>query len=424
MGLFGHRYLNAVIWFWTILFWINLQSKASDTVVVGLGEQVRLPRLGSVVSIKQGYFKITAVGHQLLFFGLKPGWAPVKVGARHYEINVLSLQQIKTAEILKKIVRPYFGLEVVIEKGAVHLRGPFRQMGLLLELKKHCAREKCEFKNQLEVADLHRSELQTFLNQQLRSVGLYAPVLTFDPEWAFSWPLNQKAKSSLISQSSAFGIQNVFSPQVKTIKPNVRAQFIIAEVHRSSLNQLGIQWPEELSAQNLPTQKWAQTLTAQFIEQSGLGRTLASPTLIARSGGEAELLAGGEIPIKIASERFAQLTWKKYGVLVRLKPQADVTGRMNLLVECEVSSLDGASMVDGIPGIKTNRLKTEIDLTTSKVVVLGGLIKSDQIQAARGLSGLSQLPLIGSLFSSQNFIDQKSELLVFIKPEVVFSHGE
>jgi pilus assembly protein CpaC len=92
---------------------------------------------------------------------------------------------------------------------------------------------------------------------------------------------------------------------------------------------------------------------------------------------------------------------------------------MSIYMETEVSALDPSTSVDGIPGLFTNRIQSHFDLEQSKTIVLSGLIKSDQSKVTQGIPGLSRLPILGTLFSSQDFRDNKTELLVFVTPEVV-----
>ena len=129
-------------------------------------------------------------------------------------------------------------------------------------------------------------------------------------------------------------------------------------------------------------------------------------------------MAGGEFPIKLTSFGSSGVTWKNYGVLLKVKPLADSTGRMSIEIETEVSALDDANKVDGIPGLLTNRMKTHFDLSTSRTIALSGLIKNDLSRQTSGLPGLSSIPILGSLFSSTDFKDNQSELVIFVTPAV------
>jgi pilus assembly protein CpaC len=183
---------------------------------------------------------------------------------------------------------------------------------------------------------------------------------------------------------------------------------------------LGLAWPSSVTAQVFPTLGVsADPLEAQLnaLETRGHGRVLASPNLICQSGQEAEFLAGGEFPIKFVNYKQKEVIWKKYGILLKVKPKADSSGRMNLKIETEVSSI--TEIVDGIPSLATNRVSTTFDLKETKTIVLSGLLKDQNTTSQSGLPWLQRIPILGSLFSSEDYIQKRTELLIFVRPEIL-----
>ena len=83
-------------------------------------------------------------------------------------------------------------------------------------------------------------------------------------------------------------------------------------------------------ARELPSQKFLPSFSAsndlvlelKALETKGLGRVLASPNLLCRSGSVAEFLAGGELPIRTSQYFGGEMVWKKHGVLLKVKPVA------------------------------------------------------------------------------------------------------
>lgn len=157
----------------------------------------------------------------------------------------------------------------------------------------------------------------------------------------------------------------------------------------------------------------------QALESEGHGQIFANPTLIARSGSEAEFLAGGEFPIRLVGFGSRNVEWKKHGVLLKFKPLADHSGNMSIEVTTELSVVDPASSVDGIPGLKTNRIQSHFDIHGSRTIALSGLIRRDLARSFEGLPGLQRIPILGELFKSRNFNKGHSELFVFVTPEVI-----
>jgi pilus assembly protein CpaC len=110
--------------------------------------------------------------------------------------------------------------------------------------------------------------------------------------------------------------------------------------------------------------------------------------------------------------------WKEHGVLLRVAPQADFQGAISLEIETEVSLLDMANAVEGIPALKSNAVKSHFDLPGRRTIALSGLLKQELGESREGLPYLSSIPGLGSLFSSRSFLKHLSELVIFVTPEI------
>lgn len=204
------------------------------------------------------------------------------------------------------------------------------------------------------------------------------------------------------------------------MEPSIRVHITVAEISKSTTRTLGLQWPGTAKFDILPTGLVnAETLQATLsaLESQGKAKLLASPNLICRSGKEAEFLAGGEFPIRIKGFGTQDVHWKRFGVLLRIKPFADSSGKMSLSLETEVSSL--GEMIDGIPTIKANRVSSHFDLSHSQVIALSGLLRDQNSKGASGLPWLTQIPILGALFSSQDYLEEKTELVIFVRPSLI-----
>lgn len=396
-------------------------ANSNNHYFIGVGQEFFISGYGKVITPRQSVLKIQAESqHGIKIFGLKSGWTQLKIGLQNIEVSILNLKQQQTLEIFKKKLNPLYGVSVIVNQGEVRLVGTLFSESLLLQLKGLCQGGKCQYVNELVLSPERTISVRTYINQELKEAALSAGQILFTPLWKMLLPVRAERAKEIQSILSYLGMQVERSGQVVSIKSNVKINLLIVEFRKGAAERLGLNWPQELNAQMLPGNLFAQQLTANFIDQEGLGRTLASPSIIARSGADAEFMAGGEIPIRIQGERFAQLTWKKYGVLVKARPQVDLTGRISIEIECEVSSLDGASTVEGVPGIKSNRIKTHFDMLSGRTILLTGLIRADQHHVSQGVLGLNKLPIIGSLFSSHDFKKDQSELLIFMTPQQIF----
>ena len=100
-------------------------------------------------------------------------------------------------------------------------------------------------------------------------------------------------------------------------------------------------------------------------------------------------------------------------------------GRISLRVMTEVSevstenSLTGGAGGTTIPSIKTRRAETTLEIPSGGSIAMAGLIQEQTKQAVNGMPGVDQLPVLGALFRSQDFVKNETELMVIVTPYVV-----
>ena len=160
------------------------------------------------------------------------------------------------------------------------------------------------------------------------------------------------------------------------------------------------------------------------LERDGLARTLAEPNLTAISGEAAKFLAGGEFPIPVVdSNGQTSVTFKEFGIGVAFTPTVLSEGRISLKIESEVSELssNGAVVISQIqiPALKKRQAKSTVELPSGGSIALAGLIADDVRQNIDGFPGLKDLPVLGTLFRSREFIKRETELVVIVTPYLV-----
>jgi pilus assembly protein CpaC len=190
-----------------------------------------------------------------------------------------------------------------------------------------------------------------------------------------------------------------------------------------------------LNKAGLPT----VSATMRAMESAGVVRTLAEPNLTAISGESATFIAGGEFPIPAGYSCdptthvcTTQISYKKFGISLNFTPVVLSEGRISLRVMTEVSELANdnsitvtqaisstASNSITIPSIRTRRAETTLEIPSGGSMAMAGLIQQQTKQAINGLPGLDQLPVLGQLFRSQDFVNDETELMVLVTPYVV-----
>nr|WP_321441183.1 type II and III secretion system protein family protein [uncultured Hyphomonas sp.] len=160
------------------------------------------------------------------------------------------------------------------------------------------------------------------------------------------------------------------------------------------------------------------------LEEKGIVRTLAEPNLVALSGDTASFLAGGEFPIPVAA-RNGEITveFKKFGVGLDFTPTVLGDGLVNLRVRPEVSALDRNNGIRAanieIPGISVRRADTTIELRDGQAFAVAGLLQNDYSNDVRQTPWLSNVPVLGALFSSKRYQRNESELVIIVTPRLV-----
>ncbi|WP_422282897.1 type II and III secretion system protein family protein [Bradyrhizobium sp.] len=248
-------------------------------------------------------------------------------------------------------------------------------------------------------------------------------------------------------------------------RDQVMLKVTVAEVARSIIKQMGIDLSANLNygtavvsynnvnpftalgralvANNTATTSFGGKPTIQAtlraMESAGVVRTLAEPNLTAISGESATFIAGGEFPIPAGYACdptthvcTTQISFKKFGISLNFTPVVLTEGRISLRVMTEVSELANdnsitlsqsvtATTVNSvtIPSIKTRRAETTLEIPSGGSMAMAGLIQDQTKQAVNGMPGLMQLPILGTLFRSRDYVNNQTELMVLVTPYIV-----
>lgn len=215
-------------------------------------------------------------------------------------------------------------------------------------------------------------------------------------------------------------------------QPQIRLDLTLMEINRSNMKAFGVRWQSMVTAQgnidfNSDQSRFGlasnPAAAIDMIQTRGWGRVLTNPRLLCRSGEKANFHAGGEIPIRLISERTAKLEFKPYGIMLKMEPRISPLNQIALGVETEISSIDGANSVDGIPAFLTRKLSTQVSVGSGESIVLGGLTDVNDLKSVQKIPLLGHIPVFGELFKSRSFRSGKTELIVFITPVVMGPTG-
>lgn len=166
-------------------------------------------------------------------------------------------------------------------------------------------------------------------------------------------------------------------------------------------------------------------------KNDALVKVLAEPTIMAISGQTGSFLAGGKIFIPVsqadgAGGRAVTLEEKEFGVSVQFTPTVLGNGRINLKVRPEVSELSpqgvtisGVNGTAVLPAFISRKAETTVQLMDGQSFAIGGLIKNNTITNVKAFPFLGEIPVLGALFRSTEFLNDRAELVFVITPRLV-----
>ena len=238
-------------------------------------------------------------------------------------------------------------------------------------------------------------------------------------------------------------------------KPEVTIDVAVMQVDRDKVRNIGLQWPQTLSA-TLTTTSTASGATLTLNDLANLNaknfsltvgtaqaemlltdtdtQILQNPRLRATDGQKATLKIGEKIPIATGSYSAPGITptaaagyaqtqfqYMDVGVNVEMTPTIHYNGDVSLKIKIEISSETGTSTIEGVtePIIGQQSVDETIRLKEGESNILGGLLQEQNNLTVSGTPGLGEIPLLKYLFSTQNREVQHEEIVFLITPHLV-----
>lgn len=172
--------------------------------------------------------------------------------------------------------------------------------------------------------------------------------------------------------------------------------------------------------------KGGVTAFLQALDSRGLGKILAEPNLVVRSGEKGEFLAGARIPVQqvtgTGSTATVSISYEEVGVKLNFAPVVLDNGLINLKIDpAEVSSISQYVSIGGfaVPQIDTRTVSTSVDLREGESLILAGMLSEEAKRNMQKIPLLGDIPILGALFRSTSDELTQTELAFFITPTLV-----
>jgi pilus assembly protein CpaC len=435
----------------------RLQAQSGDLMELHVGS-VRVLGIGEVDRVAVGQENVVGAtmleGGQLLLIGRNEGQTEVRVWlkdglTRQWMLNVLPRNPAVAVSTIASLFADYPDVKVRSVGGvtAVDGRVPsarFEQLNLMLS----------SIPGAVSLLQRATGSLETLVRNY--------PGVTYREEDG-TVILEGEVHTS---QFEAFrtilqGYPNVFSfvqPTTVMPAPLVRVSLRLLEVNRDHSRRIGINWEDAAPGPTVASTGasaattrfrvvppsiedfgitnniavddarwfayagWTTAIfsTLEMLQQENNATILAEPNLLTRSGEAARFLAGGEYPIPVIGQ-FGELNveFREYGIIMEMTPAVDRRGNIETKLKIEVSSLDQANAINGIPGLLKRETESVFTVRSDETVILSGLISADEVRNMSGVPGLVKVPILGELFKSRDFQTRKTELVILVTPTIV-----
>ncbi|HUM79929.1 MAG TPA: cohesin domain-containing protein [Candidatus Saccharicenans sp.] len=227
----------------------------------------------------------------------------------------------------------------------------------------------------------------------------------------------------------------------------------IMEVSRTRLQTIGTQFSQNYGSirytgglTEFPTDGWLPlegfdlsksenfqitlpSVLLQFIETDSDTKIIAQPRLRGVDSEEIKYLVGQQVPIPsttftpiaaggISQQPIVSYQYQDVGIEVNIKPRLHQENEVSLEMEVKITAIGGTGIAD-IPIISTRSVKNVIRLKDGETNLLAGLLKDEERKSLKGVTGLKNIPILGSLFSSTDRTVDQTDVILTITPHII-----
>lgn len=431
-----------------------LAQNDGDSISLGVGEQKTLP-LQNVARVAIGDPAVADVkqvgGGELLITGVAEGHTSLLVWLRNdrklsYSVSVRKQDPRTTVSEVRALLGDRDGIRIRVVEGRVYLEGEtltaedadrVQQVVSLFPQVKSFVRPSSNARRMAAEALTRSLQKTGFKGAQATVIGS----TLFLEGWVES--KEDLAKADLVVRAAGEKAENLLTVGVKRM---VLVEVEFAEVSYGALRNVGIKPPLSFVSGSgtgvtyqivrpLPGDSGSQPVhsisgtinastdfsaSARF--DDNYIRVLAQPRLLAASGEKAEFLAGGEVPVLMVTQNQFSVSFKKFGVLLDITPTADRSGNIGTEIFAEVSDIDRSLSVRAngfdVPGFRTRNVKTTVTVKDGETIILSGLFNNAESKEISKIPLLGHIPILGELFKSRNFVENKTELAIYVTPRI------
>lgn len=403
------------------LFFLK-KSEAKGVVILKLGQtKIFSARPEQKIYIKnEKVIQIEDKNNKIYARAINPGVTVLRIGNRRHSIYVYSPSLYIKISQLKELLKNFLGLKLRYKNNSIEVFGTLYRISDWIQISKifkSCTKKEYSFTAQIET-ELHlkaykliRKYLKKnyFLTTQIKIDKYLRVIAPKDSETAVAPALCQ------------FGVPIEYNDALTKNSKNIKIKIQFIESQSKKFEHIGVKWNGHIGAQLLPQFINQSRLESLLLAQDNNGKSqmLASPEMIVQNGKFTDFFVGGEFPVQIKNKRNSFIKWKPHGISLKIKPELNESGKINLDIQISVSSLDSPSGTNQAPSLKITRIKNSITISNKQFLILNKIYTNNNGFSKENLPYLKKLPILGSLFRSQSYLNNKTNLYILISSEVL-----
>lgn len=278
--------------------------------------------------------------------------------------------------------------------------------------------------NAIETFKLHHADPELVAKQ-------IAPLLEDDDD-----VVANKENHSLTVKGGANTFDRVRNQlrKLDTAQQQVTIRAEVIEINRSKTRDVGISWTTNSWSKDTSSpgyEGFKFSISGKHEETRGKGKVLARPSITTFDGTVATILMGDKVPVFTSSstgtdnvDANVTVEYKDVGVKLEVEPYINDTekGIVSMKIKPNISTISEwvESGNNKAPQISERSAETTIRVKSGQTILLGGLLKDEEIKSMKAVPFLSKIPILGEIFKSRSLQKKATEIIIAITPTILY----
>lgn len=392
------------------LFFNLIASAANENNIIKLHVgSIKTIEVGSVIRVAVGIDNLLATSildnGELLLIPKMPGETDIQIwkeGERvlNYRVVITASNTSEDVNNIRDILSDFTNVRVRSVNGLIILEGTV--LPNRYEVFKAISSSFSGVVSKVVATEFMMKDMINFKVQVLeinknyaKNVGIAWGRSTAGPNIGFVKNFNSNGRYAVTNPDDEFG-KGLFDPENPTIGFSEESSFTFFGIASSLSSRINL------------------------LAEDGAARILAEPSLSTRSGETAKFHSGGQYPLAVLNE-FGQpvVEMQDYGIKLNIEPLSDLNGNIVSKIGAEMSTIDFSTIVNGVPGMLIRETESVVNMRSGETLVISGLVQITDSKAVEKVPFLGDIPILGELFKSSNFNENKTELIILVTPIIV-----